>query len=291
MQYSLTFKTNKKIMEQEQIKSAPRIRSFVKHITPDIAKFYLKYNVANRPLRKDIVELYSKQMKDGLWKVSNDAISFDEDGKLVNGQHRLHAVVDSNVACDFLVTSGLDRESFAVMDNGIIRTSGNVFYLQGIQYYRLSPSIIKRKMILESNMAGEGGGNTKKGNAQILQEYNNHQEDYNKICKDAMILYDKSRLLTATDYGGYIAYLTFVKKHPYTLAHGFFKEFAEIEKATNDVVILLRQRLLNDKLSAVKMTRLSRVKLIIKAWNAYVTGKTVKLLKYVEATDKDIWFI
>ncbi len=36
---------------------------------------------------------------------------------------------------------------------------------------------------------------------------------------------------------------------------------------------------------------MAKQKLIIKAWNAYITGKTVKVLKYVESVDKDLWFV
>lgn len=277
------------------------VTSRAERITPEVAHAYLTHNVSNRPIKQQIVELYAKQMTDGLWVLSNDAITFAANGDLMNGQHRLSAVIKSGKTCDFMVTRNMPQEAFAVMDNGTNRSAGDVLFIEGITSYNNVASVVKRKMVLNAKhitaiSAGksDGGGaasSTKVGNMQIIDEYKKHRDFYDQAVKDAYKCYSKSRLLTISDYGGFVSYLTLCLNHPYETALSFFEEFCEIKKASNDVVNLLRQKYVNDKIGATRMTAQARQKLIIKAWNAYVTGKTVKVLKYVEANDKDVWFI
>jgi len=268
-------------------------------ITPELAQIYLTHNVGNRKLNKDIVNLYVEQMKNGEWLLSNDAISFSKEGRLLNGQHRLKAVCDSGVSCQFNVIRGLDDKAFAVMDNGKNRSACDVFFIEGVIGATVIASAIKRKFILERKRVavhssinnGGASSSTKVANMQILSEYNSKKDYYDNLWKDIQALYRKSRLLTQSDYGGFIAYLSLSLKHPYDTALAFFKEFVEIDKPTNDVISLLRQKLLNDRLSNLKMSSFIKQQYIIKAWNAYVTGKTVKKLIYTESSDKDLWFV
>lgn len=268
-------------------------------INPQIAQEYLTHNISNRPVRDSIVKMYANQMKEGLWVLSNDSIAFSASGHLLNGQHRLKAVISSGATCEFNVIRGLSEDSFVAMDNGYNRTSGNVFYLNEIPSSTTVAAIVKRKMLYENrrltaiNVSGGpgGGSNNKLGNAQLLDEYNKHSEAYQNISRDSQKLYGKSRLMTQADYGGFLAYLSLCAKHPYDVVFDFFKEFTEISKVTNDVIVQLRQRFVNDKIGTTRMTATARQKLLIKAWNAYVTGKTVKRLNYIETTDKDLWFI
>lgn len=276
-----------------------KVTSWVEHITPQVAQVYLTKNISNRPVKEAIVDMYAQQMLDGQWTLSNDAITFCEDGELMNGQHRLKAVCKSGVPCDFLVSRGLPRKAFNVMDNGYNRTAGNALFMDGVSGSNNVAAIVKRKLVLERKMTivpgntsvHGGASGIKVGNAQIVAEYYKHKDDYDRIYRDAKSLYIKSRVLALSDYGGFIAHLNLSIKHPYDTALGFFEELTEKRKVTNDVVTMLRQKIINDKLSQNKMTSSVKQKLIIKAWNVYVSCKSVKRLAYVEASDKDLWFL
>lgn len=277
-----------------------RVTSRVESITPDVAHVYLTHNRVNRPIKENIVALYAQQMNDNLWVLSNDAITFASNGDLMNGQHRLTAVIRSGKTCDFLVTRNMPLESFAVMDNGTGRTASDVLFIEGVNNYSNISAMVKRKMVLESKHIAispgftDGAGaasSTKVANIQIFDEYKKHRNFYDQTCLDAKKCYKKTRILTTSDYGGIVSYLTLCLNHPYETALSFFEEFCEIKKPTNDVIVQLRQKYVNDKLSSTRMTPNARLKLLIKAWNAYITGKTVKRLCYVENVDKDLWFV
>lgn len=87
-------------------------------ITPLSAKLFLMHNTANRSLRSLAVSEYTSEMKSGAWMLGCDAIGFDTDGVLINGQHRLNAVIKSGVACEFIVARNLPTKTKDALDIG-----------------------------------------------------------------------------------------------------------------------------------------------------------------------------
>lgn len=95
-------------------------------ITPEIAQDMLIHN-KNRKLRNKRVDDLANEMTKGNWRVSNDDICFDVNGNLINGQHRLNAVVKSGVTIQAFIKYGLPVESFDVMDTPQNRNAVDVF--------------------------------------------------------------------------------------------------------------------------------------------------------------------
>ena len=63
-------------------------------ISPKQAEAWLSHNTGNRPLNESLVAEYARKMESGEWKEKGGApIWVTEDGELVNGQHRLSAVI------------------------------------------------------------------------------------------------------------------------------------------------------------------------------------------------------
>jgi hypothetical protein len=71
-------------------------------ITPEIAEKILMKNESNRTLNKDIVNKYVREIIDNQWsEFTPDPIVINLNGILLNGQHRLNAVVKSNKSVGF----------------------------------------------------------------------------------------------------------------------------------------------------------------------------------------------
>jgi len=75
------------------------------NINPMIATEMLKKNNVNRKLGECISSKYAKDMIDGNWQLlpSSMAISINEEGVLLDGQHRLKALIKANKEIPFLV--------------------------------------------------------------------------------------------------------------------------------------------------------------------------------------------
>jgi hypothetical protein len=89
-----------------------------------------------------MVGAYSQAMRDGDWRTDVDPISFAGSltgkGKsapvLLNGQHRLHALVAADVTLEFLVIEGLVLDDQAEMDAGVKRQLGDHLRMAGHPY-------------------------------------------------------------------------------------------------------------------------------------------------------------
>lgn len=83
--------------------------AFFVDVTPPMALVWLqKHNEINRVQRETIKTSYSRDMESGRFAQTGESISFDWNGQLINGQHRLEGVFKSGKTIRFLVVTGLD---------------------------------------------------------------------------------------------------------------------------------------------------------------------------------------
>lgn len=107
------------------------MRSRVQTITPAKAAQLLETNESNRSLSRQTVRGYAEAMQRGEWQVSHQSIAVDTNGVLIDGQHRLAAVIEAGQPVDMLVTTGAPPESFAVMDTGRRRNAADALSIEG----------------------------------------------------------------------------------------------------------------------------------------------------------------
>ncbi len=136
----------------------------VEKITPSIAKRYLAANRANRPVSASIVRSYVDAMRRGEWLMNAEAVKFDRDGRLVDGQHRLVAVESSGVPVQMLVARGLDPAVFKTLDTGHKRTASDVLAIRGIAN---SMAVAGALRLLHRTIADSIGSNKRITNTQL----------------------------------------------------------------------------------------------------------------------------
>lgn len=107
------------------------IETKVETITPEVAARYLATQSHNRPVSPKKVTEWVSKIREGKWHVTHQGIAFDKDGKLLDGQHRLNAIIQSGISIDMMVTRGLDRHVFEYIDIGKARTSTDIALLMG----------------------------------------------------------------------------------------------------------------------------------------------------------------
>lgn len=100
-------------------------------ITPEMAENWLETaNTSNRNLRNRFVDLLTGAIQRGEWQVNGDAIKFDFNGKLLDGQHRLWAIVLADQPVETLVITGLPPETQDTMDMGVRRKLADVLAIR-----------------------------------------------------------------------------------------------------------------------------------------------------------------
>ncbi len=88
------------------------IQAKLEKITPAMAEEYLKHNTNNyRAISDRRIKTYAADMRNGCWQVNGEAIEFAEDGTLLNGQHRLKAIIESGATVPILVVRGVKNDT------------------------------------------------------------------------------------------------------------------------------------------------------------------------------------
>lgn len=108
----------------------------IMEVTPEVATRWLEKNTHNRDFRQKKAEQFAEAIKAGAWQLTAEPIAFclpwtdsagnPQEETLINGQHRLWAVILANKPAWFTVWWGCGHEEFAVIDQGTARTQGDV---------------------------------------------------------------------------------------------------------------------------------------------------------------------
>lgn len=92
------------------------LRSRVMRIGPKEAAALLAANNDNRSIRPSRIDYYAKVMQQGGWRLTHQGIAFCVDGRGLDLQHRLNAIIKANVTVDIMVTEGLSPDAFEAID-------------------------------------------------------------------------------------------------------------------------------------------------------------------------------
>lgn len=100
-------------------------------VTPEMAKEWLGKNHRNRKLADPVVRRLSGAVERGEWMVSTDAIGLDADGGVVNGQHRLQTIIETDTPLTMLVVRNVDPDVIKVIDQGVGRNFVQLLQMDG----------------------------------------------------------------------------------------------------------------------------------------------------------------
>jgi hypothetical protein len=96
-------------------------------VTPEIAKTFLNTLLpGQRRVRKSAVTRYAEDMSAGRWLLTPSPIAIGENGHLLDGQHRLWAVVESGVSVPMFVCYGVPNSAFGALDIGVTRSASDL---------------------------------------------------------------------------------------------------------------------------------------------------------------------
>lgn len=117
------------VFGEDVSESYPNIDVSIERITPAVARRMLESNVHNRDIKR--FESVSKALTSGEWALNGATIVFSDDGILLDGQHRLHACVKTGVPFDTIVVRGVGMREQMTMDVGTRRKIGDFLKMDG----------------------------------------------------------------------------------------------------------------------------------------------------------------
>ena len=118
-------------MTKAQIKRALNTKIEKLLVSPELANKFLKKNIKNRDLKPKQMITLRKALENGHWIFNGDTITFDKDGNVVDGQHRLQMVIDTGISIVFIVVYGVDVGAKKTKDTGAKRNLADYLQMEG----------------------------------------------------------------------------------------------------------------------------------------------------------------
>lgn len=85
-------------------------------MTPDMAMDLLQHNTLNRPLSDGHMQRIARQISEGKWQFNGDTIKIADTKAVVDGQHRLWAIIEAKVPVMTGIVYGVPESAFSTVD-------------------------------------------------------------------------------------------------------------------------------------------------------------------------------
>lgn len=256
-------------------------------ISPSMAKSILENNFKNRKVDSRRVDQYANDMLMGRWKVNTgEALKITKSNRFVDGQHRLHGIIKANISVEMAVITGVDDDVFDVLDSGRPRNTADVFFISEVKNGNNISSMINHYLILKKGFLSAQSASREKNTSQdILTFYNQNPEYYQLINSYVSSWYHAfGKVISTSTIGGYYLFLKDIDEDD---AKKFMNELCTGADISNNSILLLRQKLINDKTSRLtKMPNKLKHAFIIKTWNYFRSNQTVNFLRFIEQTEQ-----
>ena len=259
------------------------LRFDVVEVTPDVAKVMLKLNTPgpgkqNRRVKWHAVRAYAEDMKNDRWLLTGQPLIFDRNGIGMDLQHRLYACIEADKPFRVVVVRGVDPGAFMEIDAHTRRNYADALSILGQDtLLRECQAILTR--IYEWEQGQLGATWSLSPSNKILDDVRLRYPDYTTALNVVSQL--KKRFKTA--HSAVAACYYFFRKVDVQKAETFMQSLLKaVGLEERSPIRLLRQRFENQRQSTQMHTR-EVMALTIKAWNAWLIGRSMEVLVWKAA--------
>ena len=250
----------------------------VETITPESAAEMLTKNTGNRKISNARVAILANEMKAGRWQANGESVKLNGD-RLLDGQHRLKAVVDSGVPIETVVVRGLPDSVFATIDQQRKRSANDVLARNGEVNTTNLAATIRTIVDLRNPDKKSKRSNSILPNAFFIDMITKEPGIAESLAEVHSRMTTVWRISRGASTPAAFHYL-FGQSHP-TLRDEFFHKLDTGEGAKEgDPVWLLRQRLIENCASSRPVERTIVMAWYAKSWAATVKGTPMRILKW-----------
>lgn len=249
-------------------------------MTPERADSILKnQNSKNRSIRLRSVEKIAFDIIAGKWRVTHQPIAFSRDGELLDGQHRLSAIVKAKQPVRLYVKYGLDEECMDVIDTGICRTASDTLRLRfSAKSSSTAAAGIKHLFVYRRYPATVWTNIVKPSHSEISEYYAENQDIVNEATEVALVAHRRLRRLSKTAIA-----TVFLLVHELNGNLDNYKKFIEsLSKGTElpeDSPLAAYRNFLINSATREPYPQQSGIANLIQCFNYWNNGRKIKLFK------------
>lgn len=250
----------------------------VERITPEVAKAMLDKNVCNRPVNKFNVKFLVKEITEGNWQFNGDTIRIADDGSLLDGQHRLLAIVEAGTSLDVIVVRGLPTKVFPTIDTGKRRSGADTLSMEGVKNSRLVAAALVTAHYIETTGTPTHPWGRSVSNSEVLALFRRHPG----LLPCVAVVGPSTKKWMPGSLAVALCY-AFGRAASRDKAAEFFGKLESGEDMSSlDSILCLRNRLIANLTNPAKLTPVVIAAIAVKAWNAFIGGYSVKSLKWAQ---------
>jgi hypothetical protein len=244
-------------------------------VTPELARQLLEKNNHNRPVSEKRVNYYARQIEDGDWKLNGESIIVARDGTLLDGQHRLLAIMLAGVPIQALVVRNVDRKAFATIDGGSVRTIADIYGIDGEEHPK---TLATAARFLDNLLAGRGAG-TDRG--RLAPEYARRIIKSHPGLKNSLwfVTLIRPRLQRVSEALLVALHYLFAQKNVIGADQFIEQVIKGVSLKETNPAYLFRQFIINSHQDKKKLPANLVATKLIKAWNEWGAGRSLKQLK------------
>lgn len=254
-------------------------------IGPDLARKYLaKLPGRQRNLRRGHVERMARDMKGGTFAVTGDAIRFDVDGNLIDGQHRLNACILSGVEFTTFVIRGLETDVYEHIDVGVKRSVRDHVKWAGINNHKDVSAIsgAYARVI--------GGGEARHHQVKFVQD---NEHELQRLVPIVHSLKNKGWQTTPSCFAASLLFLRLRGRCNMDSVLDFAERVIDGSSLSRtDPRWLLREKLMTSRAGQnPDSVARNTAALVVAAWNAHASGSSLKRLHVRHKSERGMYSI
>jgi hypothetical protein len=256
------------------------IHTTVEEITPRKAENWLKRNLSiNRAQSPSHIKYLAEQMSSGHWQLNGQSIKFDLSNNLIDGQHRLMAVVESGVSIYSLVVRGVPSDYFYTIDLGKTRTHGNALYFKGYKHYNTLAATINHVRFIHNAY-----DTSKKSAPHETIEFIENNPGIIDCVDYIYKLVQVSKYRDISVSIGAALFFIMRQKHAELAEEFFYKIYSGVNIKPDSPVLRLRAKMVGAKHQRTRAKQ--KAAYVIKCWRYYRMGKSMKQLGWNPEKEK-----
>lgn len=242
-------------------------------VSPEVASDWLARNIINRPLSPANIHAYAADMASDNWKLSSEAIKFTKSGKLVDGQNRLHAVIEAGKSVNLAVSTGEDDDIFDVLDSGKSRSGRDVLCIAGLGVFEAGAASAAIQIILNYEAGRDPASSVRARNHEVRRYWAETPGFKNTVTFIASLPRQHPPI---THANAMFLHWVFSQKHV-EKADEFMRGLYSGEfLARTNPIYQLRQKMIGEKMNGRSVSRRDQIHSAIKAWNHFRANRQAK---------------
>ncbi len=257
-------------------------------ITPARAEELLRLNSKNRRVNPTVVHQYATLMQANKWHENGDPIRVSTEEILLDGQHRLLALIRAGATLKMPVITGLRPDVFATIDRQFSRTPAQIFALAEVANAGVISRLCRTLVDYEAGRIGlalTSGGGRRSGITpeELLEYYRVHENELQQAARHGDVYQRSTAFFSCSEWA--FLHVVLTRTGRAQEAHAFLEQLVGGAGLTEkDVVLMVRNLLFRSMTSISKLTAGTKMTYVLLAWNRVRTNRRTGMVKVTPET-------